>query len=259
MLALFIAVAALFGLVVGSFVNVVIVRVPSGESVVRPPSKCPQCGHAIEPRDNVPIVSWLLLRGRCRHCGEPIHWGYPVVEALNGVLWGLAAWRFGPHLLIVPYLFLFSVLLALSAIDIQIYRLPDKITLTAVAISLVLLPVVALVEGEPKWIATALISGAAYFLFLFVPALIYPRGMGFGDVKLVGLLGLYLGFITPSYVPVLAVLSVVISSLIGLVVGVGALAVRGGKSQPYPFGPWLALGCVLSVLFSSQLLSIYGL
>lgn len=256
---MFIAGAVGLGLITGLFVNVVIVRVPSGEALLSPLSQCPLCHAAIGARDNIPIVSWFWLRAKCRHCGQPIHWGYPVVEALNGVLWALAAWRFGPHLLVVPYLFCFSVLLALSAIDLQIYRLPDRITLTAGVISLVMLSIVAVVEGEPMWIAAALISGVGYFLFLLVPAVVYPRGMGFGDVKLVGLLGLYLGFLTPSYVPVLAVLSVVISSVIGLVVGLGVLVARGGKSRPYPFGPWLALGGVVSVLFSSQLLSFYGL
>ncbi len=258
MLAAYYVAVALAGVVVGSFVNVVIVRVPSDESIVRPRSKCPLCQHPIEPRDNIPIVSWLLLRGRCRHCGEPIHWGYPVVEALNGVLWLLAAVRFGPHLLVVPFCFLFSVLLAQSAIDIQIYRLPDRITFTAGAVTAVLLPVVALVHGDPAWIGTAAASAAGYFVFLLIPALIFPRGMGFGDVKLVALIGAYLGFITPTYVPVLAVLSVIISSLIGVAIGIGALAVRGGKSEPYPFGPWLALGAVVTVLFSSRLLGLYG-
>lgn len=258
MLALTIVIAAVFGLVVGSFVNVVIVRVPSDESVVKPPSKCPLCQKPIEPRDNIPIVSWVLLRGKCRNCGEPIHWGYPVVEALNALLWALAAWRFGFHLELLPYLFFFSALLALAAIDIQIYRLPDKITFTTGLASVVALSVVALVHHDPHAIGAAAISGVAYFFFLFVPAWIYPKGMGFGDVKLAALLGLYLGFLTPTYVPVLAVLSLVISSLIGLVIGVGVLVARKGQSRPYPFGPWLALGCILSVLFSSQLLSLYG-
>lgn len=256
---MFIAGAVALGLLTGLFVNVVIVRIPAGEAVLCPLSKCPLCHAAIGATDSVPIISWFRLRARCRHCDQPIHWGYPVVEALNGLLWGLAAWRFGPHLLLVPYLFCFSVLLALSAIDIQIYRLPDKITFTAGAISLVMLTVVALVEGEPMWIGAALVSGIAYFLFLLLPAIVYPRGMGFGDVKLVGLLGLYLGFLTPTYIPVLAVLSVVISSVIGLVVGLGVLVARGGKSQPYPFGPWLALGCIVSIVFSPQLLGLYGL
>ncbi len=256
---MFIVGAVVLGLLSGLFVNVVIVRVPGGEPLLSPLSKCPLCHATIRARDNIPVIAWLRLRARCRQCGEPIHWGYPVVEALNGALWGLAAWRFGPHLVVVPYLFCFSVLLALSAVDIQIYRLPDKITFTAGAMSLVMLTAVALVEDEPMWIGAALISGAAYFLFLLLPAIVYPRGMGFGDVKLVGLLGLYLGFLTPSYIPVLTLLSVVISSVIGLVVGVGALVARGGKSQPYPFGPWLALGGIVSILFSPQLLGLYGL
>src|SRR6478752_5790279 len=112
-LGLLLFLLALFGLVIGSFLNVVIVRVPSGESIVSPPSKCPQCEQAIQTRDNIPVISWLLLKGRCRNCGEPIPAGYPLVELGNAVLWVLAGLCFGASIELIPYALLFSVLLAL--------------------------------------------------------------------------------------------------------------------------------------------------
>ena len=124
---------AVFGLVVGSFLNVVIVRVPSGESLVAPPSKCPLCETAIAPRDNIPVVSWLLLRGKCRSCGEPIPAGYPLVEVANAVLWVLAGIRFDASVELIPYALFFSVLLALSVIDLELYILPNRITYPSIA------------------------------------------------------------------------------------------------------------------------------
>lgn len=257
------------GLVAGLFVDVLIVRVPAGESVTRPGSRCPHCRARVGARDNVSMVSWLARRGRCRSCGGAIHWGYPVVEVLNAVLWGLAAWRFGARWQLVPYLLFFSVLLALSVIDLKISRLPDKLTFPSTATSLVLIPVAALLMGTygehghrftpGHAVVAAFIGGVAYFGLLFIPAWVYPRGMGFGDVKLAGLMGLYLGWISPTYIPVLVILSLVIASVIGLVVGLGVLVARGGKSKPYPFGPWLALGCILAIVGSDQLLGFYGI
>ncbi len=190
------------------------------------------------------------------------------VAVLQAVLWGLAAWRFGPSWQLVPYLLFFSVLLILSVIDLDTYRLPDALTLPSIAASLLLLPVTALIQGTyvehghrftPIHATTAaLIGGITYFGFLFVPAWISPRGMGFGDVKLAGLMGLYLGWVSPTLVPVLVILSLVIASVIGLVVGLGVLVARGGKSRPYPFGPWLALGCVIAIVGSDPLLGLYA-
>ncbi len=136
MTAVYLIFLALFGLAVGSFLNVVIVRMPSRESILRPPSKCPQCESPINGRDNIPVVSWLLLRGKCRNCAEPIPAGYPLVEAGNALLWLAAGIRFGTHWIVLPYLFVFSVLLAQSVIDMELYILLDRITFPALAVSL---------------------------------------------------------------------------------------------------------------------------
>ncbi len=198
----------------------------------------------------------VRLRNRVRRSsahGSSIAARYPTLELGNAALWLAAGLRFGPHLVIVPYLVLFSVLLELSVIDLEQSILPNRITYPAIVFALLAIPLVSVVIGRPHAILGALAGGAGYFLFLFIPAVVYPRGMGFGDVKLAGLMGLYLGWIHP-FLPLLAL---VIASVIGLVAGLGLL-IRRGTSRPYPFGPWLALGCVLAILFSSPLLASYG-
>lgn len=241
------------GLLVGSFLNVVIVRMPDGDSIVSPPSRCPECEAGIRPRDNIPVVSWVLLRGRCRSCGTPIPAGYPLVELANAVLWVAVGLRFGASWAVVPMLVLFSTLLAQSVIDLELYRLLDKITFPVLGASVVLIAAVSAVEGDVSRVGPAVVGAVAYCLFLGVPALLMPRGMGLGDVKLALLLGLYLGWIHP----LLVLFSLILSCLLGVLVGVAVFVARRGRSEPFPFGPWLALGCVLAVLFSERLLDIY--
>lgn len=244
---------ALFGLAVGSFLNVVIVRLPDGGSLLSPPSRCPQCEAEIRPRDNIPVLSWVLLRGRCRDCGEPIPLAYPLVEVANAVLWVAAGLRFGLDWPLVPFLVLFSALLAQSVIDLELYLLLNKITYPVWAGSVVLIGLVSAVEGEPERLLVALVGSVGYALVLFIPALVYPRGMGLGDVKLVGLLGLFLGWIHP----VLCLAALVAGCLLGMVVGLVLLVARGGRSSQFPFGPWLALGAVLTILFSDVVFDLY--
>ena len=252
--ALLLVLLGIFGLLVGSFLNVVIVRLPEGGSLVQPPSHCPQCQAPIRPRDNIPVLSWVLLRGRCRSCGEPIPAGYPLVEAANALLWVAAGVRFGASLALIPMLLLFSTLLAQSVIDLELYRLLDRITFPVLGVSAVLVVGISLIEGEPRQALLAAAGSIGYFAFLFLPALIYPRGMGLGDVKLALLMGLFLGWLSP----LLCLYALIASCLLGLVAGLTLYVARGGKSAEFPFGPWLALGCVLVLLFSAPILDVYG-
>lgn len=249
-------VLAVCGLMVGSFLNVVIVRVPAGESVLRPASKCPRCQAEIPLRDNVPVLSWVLLRGRCRACDESIPAGYPLVEIANAALWVAAGARFGASWEVVPYALFFSILLALSVIDLELYILPNKITYPSVLVSLVaVVPLSYLAVDEPgKAILGALIGGVAYALFLGITLVAYElivhkEGMGIGDVKLAALLGIWVGWIEP----LLVLYALVAASIVGLVVGTAILFVRRA-SQPYPFGPWLAVGAVAVILASQPIL-----
>lgn len=196
------AVAGLFGLLIGSFLNVVIWRVPRDESVVRPGSSCPGCGTAILPRHNLPVLSWLLLRGRARCCGMPIRVRYPIVELVTGVAFAaVAAWAMVgtlPGWALPAFWYFAAISIALAVIDLDVHRLPDKIVLPSypVVAALLLLPVVLDRDGPglvPVLIRVA-VGGAALWLFYFLLVVIYPAGMGGGDVKLAGLLGMYLGF-----------------------------------------------------------------
>ncbi|MCB0960612.1 MAG: prepilin peptidase [Acidimicrobiales bacterium] len=250
----------LFGLAVGSFCNVAIVRIPSGDSLVHPPSRCPLCETPIAPRDNVPVVSWLLLRGRCRSCGEPIPAGYPVVELTNALLWVLAGVRFGATAPLIPYCLLFSVLLVLSVIDLELYILPNRITYPTIVASAIAIPILSVVAADDPVgsIIRAYLCGIAFAGILLLTTLAYAvvarkDGMGMGDVKLAVILGMWAGWIHP----VLPLIALIASSLIGLVIGVGFM-VKRGRSDYFPFGPSLAIGTVVVIMFAAPILDFYG-
>lgn len=249
--------ALLVGLAVGSFLNVVIWRVPRGESVVHPPSACPRCGRAIRPYDNVPVVSWLVLRGRCRDCGEPIAVRYPLVEAGTGVLFALAAWWTGPSWFLPALLYLLAISVALALIDIDTRRLPDAIVKPAYPVSLALLALAsANPGGEADWAALlrAVVGGAAMFVAYLLMVLAYPRGMGWGDVKLAGVMGLYLGWVGWGALLIGWFAAFVLGGVFGL-----ALIVvrRAGRRSSIPFGPWLLLGTLVGIVAGEAVWAAY--
>ena len=245
----------LLGLAVGSFLNVVIARVPKKESVVAPRSRCPGCGTPISPRDNVPVVSWLLLRGRCRSCGEPISVRYPLVELGTAVLFALTAVRFGADAALPAFLIFVAALVAITAIDLELYIVPNRIVYPTLFVSAPLLLVAAAVDGDWKSAREATIGGVAAFATFFAIHLISPRGMGFGDVRLSGVIGMFLGWLGMWHVALGLFLAFLLASVIG--VGLIALKLRSRKSH-IPFGPFLALGAVLAVLVGDPLLRAYG-
>jgi leader peptidase (prepilin peptidase)/N-methyltransferase len=234
-----------FGLIIGSFLNVVIWRVPRNESVVRPPSHCPSCDAPITPRDNVPVVSWLLLRGRCRHCRTRISSGYPLVELATAGLFAAFAVRFGPHAALPAFLYLAAVGIALAMIDLDLQRLPDKLTLPSYPVALALLGIAAGAQGAGWPYAWALIGMAALFGFYATLWFVYPAGMGLGDVKLSGVLGLYLGWLSWRAL----VVGAGSAFLVGAVVSILVLAIRGegGRKTKVPFGPFMLLGVLIAV------------
>ena len=228
-------VVGLFGLTIGSFLNVVIYRVPLRMSVVWPRSRCPSCGAGIPARDNVPVVSYLLLRGRCRNCKARISPRYPLVEALTGLLFGLAAHEFGFSLALVSALILIAVLVTLGGIDLEHRLLPNVIVGPATVVGFALS-----VLGDPSRWLVYLVSVVGVTAGLFGLALAYPGGMGMGDVKMGGMLGAFLG----PY----AALAVFFGALLGALVG--GLLVATGKIQhrsALPFGVFLAVAGVLTL------------
>jgi leader peptidase (prepilin peptidase)/N-methyltransferase len=233
-------------LALGSFLNVVVARLPERRSLVNPRSACPACGHELAWYDNVPLVSYLALRGRCRSCRDPISLRYPLVELATAALVAGCFLRFGASGKAFVGAFFVTVLVALSAIDFERRILPDKIvlpsTVVVLAAQIVLFP-----DRTLEWVLAALAAS----LFLFVALLAYPKGMGMGDVKLALLLGAALG----RYVSV----GLMVGMLAAMVVGI-VLLVRHGpaaRKMAIPFGPFLALGSVVALFWGEQLLDAY--
>ncbi len=254
MTGLIVACSALFGLLIGSFVNVVIWRVPRGESVVSPPSHCPGCDTAISPRDNVPVISWLILRGRCRSCGAHISVRYPLVELACAGLFAAVGARFAHSWALPAYLVFAAGLLAISVIDLEHYVIPNRIVYPLGFIVVPLLAIGAAGDGDWWAFARALIGAAAAFAVLFTIHVVSPGGMGFGDVRLSFLLGLSLGFLGALDV----VFGLFLGFAYGAVVGIALMATRRrGRRQHIPFGPFLAAGTLTILLVGGPILDWY--
>jgi leader peptidase (prepilin peptidase) / N-methyltransferase len=253
-MALFVVALAVVGLIVGSFLNVVIARVPVGESVVSPRSRCPGCRHEIAARDNIPVLSWLILRGRCRNCGEPISLRYPLVEVLHSFLWVVVLLRFGWSAELPSYLYFVSVGLALAVIDLDTKRLPDPLTLPSYLVLGVLLVAPAVADDAWGSYLRAWLAAAALFGFYVMLVVINPKGMGLGDVKLAGVLGLVLGWLGWPEV----LLGWFLGFLLGGVVGVALMVLkRAGRKSKIPFGPFMLAGALMAVLWGHQIWEFY--
>jgi leader peptidase (prepilin peptidase)/N-methyltransferase len=239
-------VIGLLGLVVGSFLNVVIHRLPRGESLSRPRSRCPSCGTALKPYDNVPVVSWLVLRGRCRSCGAPISARYPVVEALTAAAFAGAALTRGVDDDLALWLPFVAMLIAVAGIDLDHRIIPNRIVLPAAVWG-----IAATILFRPDNVDDSLIAGGIAFSALLLAALAYPAGMGMGDVKLAGVMGIYLGSgVGPA---------MLVAFLAGSVVGIAIIAREGrdARKKGVPFGPFLALGGLVGVFAGPELVDLY--
>jgi leader peptidase (prepilin peptidase) / N-methyltransferase len=244
----------LLGLLVGSFLNVVIHRVPRKESVVTPRSRCPGCGTQLAERDNIPVLSWLLLRGRCRTCAEPISARYPAVELATGAIFVIVALRIGLDWVLPAYLVFIAALLAISIIDLEHYKVPNRIVFPTLGACVAMLAVAALLQDDWGRLGTAFIGSLAASASLLVINLIYPRGMGMGDVKLALLLGLFLGWIDLAHVA----LGMFLGFLLGAVGGITLIALKvKSRKDHVPFAPFLAGGTFLALLVGDVFLDWY--
>ena len=241
------AFTGVIGAIVGSFLNVVVHRLPRHESLVTPASRCPRCGTPVKPYDNIPILSWLLLRGRCRSCGEPISPRYPLVEAMTAVLCVGAVLAHDTAASIALSLVLILIVVPAALIDLEHRIIPNRLTLLGAILALVLGTVLD-PAGEPE----RLIAGAAAAGFLLLAALAYPGGMGMGDVKLAGVMGLFLGrAVAPA---------ILIALLAGVLYGALVIARKGaqaGRKTAVPFGPFLALGAIVAIYAGQPLIDLY--
>lgn len=247
-------IAGLFGLAFGSFMNVVAYRVPLGRSVVSPPSACPVCNSPIRPRDNLPVVSWIRLRGKCRDCGEPISARYPIVEALTGILFVGTVLIVGVDWVLPAYLWFAAVTMVLILTDLDHKRIPNRILYPGTVVGLVLLAGGALLDGGAGDLGRGAMGGLFYFSGLFVLALIARGGFGFGDVKLAFMLGLFLAFRGWEHLVVGIFLAFFIGGLVAIAL---LLSRKKGRKDAVPFGPSLVLGAWIGIAYGLEIAEWY--
>jgi leader peptidase (prepilin peptidase) / N-methyltransferase len=255
--------AIALGACIGSFLNVVIYRVPAGLSILHPPSRCPHCLRQLAPRDNIPIIGWFLIKGKCRYCHTPVSWRYPAIEAFTALLfWSVAAY-FGtsiPILILCFYAAFLSWLLVLAMIDIDTMTLPNSLTQSGLVLGLIYQASLAINNSDrfalPR-LSLLGIGGAVLGVWLLDIMRIAGRfflqkeAMGGGDPKLAAMIGMWLGWQN-------VLLTILIASAIGTLVGAIAIITKDlGKQQPIPFGPFLALGGAISLFFGKPILSAY--
>jgi leader peptidase (prepilin peptidase) / N-methyltransferase len=250
-----IALAAILGLIFGSFATVVAYRLPKDESFASGRSKCPRCDRQIRAVENIPVLSYIVLRGRCPGCKQAISLSYPLIETATSLLFALAAWKFGMTADAVVFAAFFWVLVVLTVIDLEYKLLPNKIVYPALVAVWVALTATALVRGDTQRLADAAVGALVFGGFFFVVAFIYPAGMGGGDVKLAFVLGTMLGYAEGVAI---VLLGMFLAFLIGALVGVAVMMSAGGsrKSQ-VPFGPFLALGTVIAIFAGPPIADAY--
>ncbi len=268
MIAVTVVLAAVLGLLLGSFLNVVVYRVPIGKSIVSPPSACPHCEHEIKPYDNIPVLSWLLLRGKCRNCAAPISARYPLVELATSVAFALVALGFAPAafaattsagavaavLVMIAFLYLAAITIALALIDLDVHKLPNVIVIPAYAVSAALFGAASILSGDFGPLIGSGIAMAGLFLFYLVMALVYPGGMGLGDVKLAGVLGIYLGWAGWGAVAVGAFSAFLLAGVFSIIL---LATKRAGRKSGIPFGPWMFAGAWLGIVVGNAVFASY--
>jgi len=244
---------------IGSFLNVIVYRVPLKRSIIAPPSACTDCGARIKGYDNIPVFSWLFLRGKCRNCKSTISIRYPFVELGTGVFFAIVAWKFWPstsstYLLLIAFLYLAAMSVALALIDLDTSTLPNWLVLPSYFVGVVLLSAAGIVSGDYGALIRAGVGMAVLWLIYFGMAMAYPGGMGFGDVKLAGVLGLFLGYLGWGALFTGAFAAFVLGGFFGLAL---LLSRKADRKTGIPFGPWMLVGAWIGVVFSEPIVQNY--
>ncbi|MCI4625295.1 MAG: prepilin peptidase [Candidatus Magnetoovum sp. WYHC-5] len=252
---MYIVVALLFGLIVGSFLNVCIYRLPrEGMSIVKPRSSCPFCKQPIKPWHNIPVLSYILLRGKCAYCKTQISMRYPIVELMNGIIYTFCIYKFGLHEYTILYMALASALIVVTFIDLEFMIIPDRITLAGIIIGLIASSFILINPHKTNELLG--ITGSLIGLFtgggiFYIIALISRGGMGGGDIKMMAMVGSILGWQS-------VLMTMFIGSLLGTLYGLPLMIFKGkGRKTKIPFGPFLAAGTLLVMLFGKELLHVY--
>jgi len=241
------AVLFVFGLLIGSFLNVCIYRIPKGKSIVSPPSSCPKCNSQIKPIHNIPVLSYILLRGRCNFCGAKISPIYPAIELLNAVAYVMVAAKFGFNGQSALIMALMSVFIVVTFIDLEHKIIPDGITLPGIALGLLLGPLVLKISFVNSLLGV-IVGGGLFFLI----AVFSRGGMGGGDIKLIAMMGGFIGWKG-------VLLTIFLGSVFGASVGIGLMAIKGmHRKTPIPFGPFLVAGAVVAIFWGGSFLEWYG-
>ncbi|MDA8326358.1 MAG: prepilin peptidase [Nitrospiraceae bacterium] len=246
--------SAVIGLIVGSFANVCIYRLPRGKSVIRPASRCPSCQTPIKPWNNIPVLSYLMLRGRCRACGQPISARYPAVECLNGLLYAIALYRFGPTARTLFYFLFITALIVITFIDYDFQIIPDEITLPGIPVGIL---AGWLILPDPFYraldmgVVASCIGAATGFALFYAIAFMSRGGMGGGDIKMMTMAGAVLGWEG-------VLLTTFTASLLGSAIGIYLVIFKGkGRKWKIPFGPFLAAGALFSLFYGQEAVSWY--
>lgn len=249
----------IFGSLIGSFLNVCIYRMPRDCSIVWPSSRCTSCSNPIRPWDNIPILSFLLLGGKCRTCKAPISLRYPLVEALNALLYIFLLWRFGPDWPFLIYALFCSALLVITFIDLDFQIIPDRISLPGIPLGLLagslILPDPFMRAGALGWQASFIGAASGFFFYYFIAVagekILKKEAMGGGDIKLMAMIGGFLGWKG-------VILTTFFGSLFGSVIGIFMMLLRGReKGSQIPFGPFLALGAMVTLFFGQEIIIWY--
>ncbi len=239
--------AVVLGAIVGSFLNVVAYRLPRGESLLHPPSRCPECETPVKPYDHVPVLGWLWLRGRCRSCGAKISPQYPIVEAVTGLLCAACVLKFGADSDVwLPVVFVL-LLVPITLIDLEHHIIPNVLTALGVVAALALL-----LAFDSDSLLENVIAGLGAGGFFLLAALVYPAGMGMGDVKLAGVMGLFLGRAVIPAIFAALIAGTVIGSLV-----IARYGMKEGRKKGIPFGPWLALGSLVGLFAGDEIVDWY--